>query len=98
MGKEQLAEDYGDIHMEKFDLTKAHHLPFQYNGRNKVERAFLAGYKSAEKEIKDLKNKYKSWLKDLENVKLTKTINQEEVIKLKAKIELLNEIEKKLGI
>ena len=67
---------------------------------NEYYRCALAGYEIAEKEtkkqLKDLKNKYKSWLKDLENIKLTKTINQEEVIKLKAKIELLNEIEKKL--
>jgi hypothetical protein len=50
------------------------------------------------KELKDLKNKYNSWLKDLENVKLTKTINQEEVIKLRAKLELIQELEKKLGL
>ncbi len=69
---------------------------------NEYYRCALGGYETAEKETKkqlrDLKNKYKSWLKDLENVKLTKTINQEEVIKLKSKIEVLNEIENKLKL
>ena len=62
---------------------------------------FLEGFNSAEKEIKkqlkDLKNKYASHLVDEQRVKLTKTINQEEVLKLKAKLELITEIEKKLG-
>ena len=64
--------------------------------------AFLAGFNSAEKEtvkiIKDLKNKYASHLVDEQRVKLTKTINQEEVLKLKAKLEVLTELEKKLGL
>jgi hypothetical protein len=46
--KEQLADEYRDIHMEKFDLTKAHHLPFQYNDGNKIERAFLSGYEAGQ--------------------------------------------------
>jgi len=44
------------------------------------------GYKFREKELKrqllDLKNKYKSQLKDLQNVKLTKTVNQYKVKEL----------------
>ncbi len=48
------------------------------------------------KQLKDLKNKYSSWLTTEQGVKLGKTINQEEVIKLRAKLEALQELEKKL--
>lgn len=61
--------------------------------------AFTIGVISAKKEfkkaIRDLKNKYNSWLKEKENIKLTKTINQEEVLKLRTKLELITEIENK---
>ena len=70
------------------------------------ELGFLAGFNSAEKEkevnlkkqIKDLKNKYSSHLVEHQLPKLGKTINQEEVLKLKAKLEVLVELEKKLGL
>jgi len=69
---------------------------------NEYYRCALGGYEIAEKEIKkqlkDLKNKYSSWLVELQIPKLGKTINQEEVIKLKSKIEVLSELEKKLGL
>jgi hypothetical protein len=69
-------------------------------------RDFLAGFNSAEKEnevnlkkqIKDLKNKYSSHLVEHQLPKLGKIINQEEVLKLKSKLEVLTELEKKLGI
>jgi hypothetical protein len=65
-------------------------------------RDFLAGFNSAEKEtaktIKDLKNKYSSHLVEHQLPKLGKIINQEEVLKLKAKLEVLQELEKKLGL
>jgi hypothetical protein len=87
MTKEKLAEEYRKT------------TPNQMYGD---KLGFLAGFNSAEKEIKkelkDLKNKYNSWLKEIENVKLTKTINQEEVIKLRAKLEVLQELEKKLKL
>ena len=57
---EEAAEKYGDIHMEKFDITQNKHLPFQYNDRNKVEKAFIDGAKLiqersySEEEVLDL--------------------------------------------
>jgi hypothetical protein len=66
------------------------------------QEGFIEGKNSAEKEtkkqLKDLKNKYSSWLTTEQGVKLGKTINQEEVIKLRAKLELIQELEKKCGI
>jgi hypothetical protein len=65
-------------------------------------RDFLAGFNSAEKEIakiiKDLKNKYGSWLVEAQTRKLSKIVDQDEVLKLKAKLEVLQELENKLGI
>jgi hypothetical protein len=69
-------------------------------------RDFLAGFNSAEKEnevnlkkqIKDLKNKYGSWLVEAQTRKLSKIVDQEEVLKLKSKLEVLTELEKKLGL
>jgi hypothetical protein len=89
--KEQLAEKYAEEQNSAYTND--------YYG-------FLAGFNSAEKEnevnlkkqIKDLKNKYSSHLVDEQRVKLTKTINQEEVLKLKSKLEVLTELEKKLGL
>ena len=89
--KEQLAEKYAEEGIE-IDIPYSNGL---YYG-------FLAGFNSAEKEtvkiIKDLKNKFSSHLVEHQLPKLGKTINQEEVLKLKSKLELLTEIEKKLGI
>jgi hypothetical protein len=83
--KEKLAEEYRKT------------TPNQMYGD---ELGFLAGFNSAEKEIKkqlkDLKNKYSSWLTTEQGVKLGKTINQEEILKLRTKLELIKEIEKKL--
>lgn len=63
-------------------------------------RNFIDGHKSAGKEINktltDLKNKYKSWLHDAQHTKLTKTTSEEQLIALKAKIEVLEELENKL--
>lgn len=85
--KEHLAEEYRVL-MGQYDYEA-------YYG-------FLEGFNSAEKQtvkiIKDLKNKYGSWLSTEQGNKLGKTINQEEVLKLKSKLELLKEIEKKLGL
>ena len=58
------------------------------------------GYNLAEKEIKkklkDEYNKYNSWLQQLNNFKLDKTVNQEQRIRLEAKVELLKELIEKL--
>jgi hypothetical protein len=89
--KEQLGEDYGDIHMEKFDLTKAHHLPFQYNDRNKVERAFLSGYEACLKTIKDKINALKSKLAAEKTEKMSKILNQDLIKELEVKIKTLEE-------
>ena len=89
--KEQLAEKYAKDGV-KIDIPYSNGL---YYG-------FLEGFNSAEKQtakiIKDLKNKYASHLVDEQRIKLTKTINQEEVLKLKSKLELITEIEKKLKL
>ena len=87
--KEQLAEKYAEEGIE-IDIPYSNGL---YYG-------FLAGFNSAEKEIvktiKDLKNKYSSHLVEHQLPKLGKTINQEEVLKLKSKLEVLQELENKL--
>lgn len=46
--------------------------------------------------LRDLENKYKSHLSDTIRSKLTKTINYERKLNLEAKIELINEIRRKL--
>ena len=85
--KEQLVDKYA----EEQDSTYVNN----YYG-------FLAGFSAHEKEtgkiIKDLRNKYSSHLVEHQLPKLGKTINQEEVLKLKSKLELLTELEKKLGL
>ena len=48
--------------------------------------------KEIKKKLKDSYNKYNSWLKELNNPKLYKVIDQEERIKLESKIELLKEL------
>ena len=61
-----------------------------------------SAYKFAEKQIKqqilDLKNKYKSHLQEETNCKIGKNINFVRETELKAKISVLVELEKKLGI
>lgn len=75
-------------------------LPGDQLWSNEYYRCALGGYEIAEKEIKkqlkDLKNKYSSWLTTEQGVKLGKTINQEEILKLRTKLELIKEIENKL--
>lgn len=64
------------------------------------ELGFISGFsankKETEKILKDLKNKYKSWLSKEKVTKLAKTPNYIKQVTLEAKIEILNEIEKKL--
>ena len=85
--KEQLAEKYAEENNSAYTND--------YYG-------FIDGFNSAEKQtakiIKDLRNKYSSHLVEHQLPKLGKTINQEEVLKLKSKLELLTELEKKLGL
>ena len=57
----------------------------------------LAQEKECLKVVKDLKNKYKSNLRDVLYVKLTKIINQEKAKELQLKIDVLEEIENKLA-
>ena len=61
-----------------------------------------SAYKFAQKEIKqqilDLKNKYKSHLQEETNCKIGKNVNFVRETELKAKISVLIEIEKKLGL
>lgn len=49
-----------------------------------------------EKILRDLKNKYKSWLKEEKVIKLAKTPNYIKEVTLQSKIDLIEEIEKKL--
>ena len=88
--KEKLAEKYAEGKSSSSVFREAH------------IKDFLAGFNSAEKEIKkqikDLKNKYGSWLVEAQTRKLTKIVDQEEVLKLKAKLEVLQELEKKLKL
>ena len=85
--KEQLAEKYAEENNSAYTND--------YYG-------FIEGFNSAEKQtakiIKDLRNKYSSHLVEHQLPKLGKTINQEEVLNLKSKLELLTELEKKLGL
>jgi hypothetical protein len=97
---EQLAEEYADIHMEKFDISNSMQLPYYHNDRHKVEDAFESGF-SARKEIEqkiltDTLNKYRSWLSQETSAKLTKTANYERVVSYKAYIEILEELKNKL--
>jgi len=84
--KQQLALSYYKEHIEGVPLTQ-----------DEVIGAFLVGFNSAEKEIRDLKNKYKSWLQQETQSKFGKrSPNFKRETELLAKIELLEEIEKKL--
>lgn len=82
--KEQLAEQYAIG-----TLRHTEHV-------SDAEIAFLAGYESAEKRIKDLYNKYCSQLKEEQQPKLTKTVNKEKVLILSSKIDVLGELKNKL--
>lgn len=85
--KYKLAEEYADDKMESFDLH-----PFYFNDREKVEENFTAGYEIKEKQIVDKINALKSKLAEEKRQKLTKTINQERVKELEAKIKILQEL------
>jgi len=74
MTKEQLADEYRDIHMDKFDLTKAQHLPFQYNDGNKIENAFVAGFLAKEKIIKETLQSLNQLIGEINNLPLTEQI------------------------
>ena len=81
--KEQLAEKYAKEGVE-IDIPYSNGL---YYG-------FLEGFNSAEKEIKkqikDLKNKYGSWLVELKQPKLDKVLNKEKINELEIRIDTLN--------
>ena len=51
---EKLAEDYAEIHMEKFDLVDSSKLPYFHNDRYKLEDAFEADYLQKTAKIRDL--------------------------------------------
>ena len=53
--------------------------------------SFIAAEK-AKKQVKDLYNKYNSWLKEAKNQKLAKIVNEEKVLILQAKVDVLKEI------
>ena len=65
---------------------------FLLDVRNSFEYIFAE--KELKQKLKDSYNKYNSWLKELNNPKLYKVINQEERIKLESKFELLKELMK----
>lgn len=98
--KEILAEAYADIHMDKFDLTKAKDLPYHHNDRDKIEEAFTTGFSASkritDKIILDILNKLRSELSNAERVKLTKVINKEKIELLKAQIDPLLKLQNKL--
>lgn len=54
------------------------------------------GYSLAKKEIKQKLlnelNKYRSWLQQLAHFKLDKTVNQEAIIRLEAKVEVIKQL------
>lgn len=65
-------------------------------GIEQYDKGFSAHKKKTEKILKDLKNKYKSWLSEEKLTKLAKTPNYIKQVTLEAKIDILNEIERKL--
>jgi|GEM_PF-5364486 len=65
-----------------------------------AKEAFISGF-SARKEIeqrilKDLKNKYNSWLRNEQTSKLDKTANYERITSYRAYIKVIEEIKNKL--
>lgn len=88
------------------------HCNWQWQKMSKVEtieniiqeqdkwETFGDGYTAAKKEfskvITDSLNKYKSWLSDAKHTKLSKRISPEEILRLESKIEVLEEIKRKL--
>jgi hypothetical protein len=83
--KEQLALWHYKKHVEGVPLTQ-----------NEVIESFLAGFEIAEKKnkskLKDLLNKYKSQLKDLQSAKLSKRIDEEKIKELEIRIDTLNRL------
>ena len=45
---EEAAQNYADIHMEKFDIVSSDKLPYFHNDRHKIEESFEAGFKLAQ--------------------------------------------------
>jgi DnaJ-domain-containing protein 1 len=60
------------------------------------QEGYIDGYNSAEKKnkskLKDLLNKYKSQLKDLQSAKLSKRIDEEKIKELEIRIDTLNRL------
>jgi hypothetical protein len=79
--KQQLALSYYKEHVEGVPLTQ-----------DEVIGAFLVGFNSAEKRIKDKINAYKSQLKDLQSAKLSKRIDEEKIKELEIRIETLKRV------
>lgn len=86
MNIEQLAEEFANknsIYDTAFDDT--------YHG-------FIGRFSAAEKEnnklIKDLYNKYNSWLQEAKKRKLGKIVDEFKIIELESKVELLKEMVK----
>lgn len=63
-------------------------------------KAFINGAEESKKQVNktltDLLNKYKSWLQEEKAPKLGKTISQEKIIDLTARIEVLEELKSKI--
>ena len=73
----------------KYDLKM---VKKQYYDDLKRHSSYDFAQKEMKKKLKDEYNKYNSWLQQLNNPKLGKTVNQEQRIRLESKVELLNEL------
>ena len=85
LNSKQLAQEYYKQYVEGVPLTQ-----------DEVLEAYVVGTETAakklKKQVKDLKNKYNSQLKDLKTEKLSKRIDQEKIKELEIRIDTLNQL------
>ena len=79
--KDQLALSYYKEHIEGVPLTQ-----------DEVVGAFLVGFNSAQKEIKDRYNNLNSQLQEAKKQKLSKRIDQEKIKELEIRVETLKQL------
>ena len=97
--------------MKNKTINEIEHFIFDYGWNSVTENkkqsdilrdCVLGGYKIAQKELKqkllDKLNHYKSNLQEETKVKLNRLANKEKIRELEIKIEVLNELEKKLKL
>jgi len=84
--------------MEQEEIKKEINLEELGNKATFFIRGVEAEHQKTEKVLRDTRNKYNSWLAEELQPKIGKTFNVKEINRLKSKVEVIREIQDKLGL